>query len=173
MKKICNHKIISNKYILFIMITLSLIKSAYSWCNTLNCPSSRGLCNGNICVCEENYLTVNNKQIHNNGIFCNYHLKSRFVAFLLEFFFPFGVGHFYAGKSILAIIKLGLFVILISMCCSILCCVVGKPSNNTCSLILCLIAVLSIIGIIVMEIFDLVSYALGIYTDGNGVEMSF
>ncbi len=168
-----NHKIITNKYLLTILITFSLIQSAYSGCNSINCPTSRGVCNGNICVCEENYLTVNNKQIQNNGIFCNYHLKSRFIAFLLEFFFPFGVGHFYSGKTTLAMIKLGLFVVLISMCCSVLCCVVGKPTYNTCSLILCLIVVLCIIGIIIMQIFDLVSYALGIYNDGNGVEMSF
>ena len=163
-------KTITQKLLYFVFIGFSLIKSTNSACNSLNCPPLRGLCNGNICVCEESYITVNNDKVHNNGIFCNYHEKSRFIAFLLEFFFPFGVGHFYSGKTLLAVIKLGLFVILICMCCSVLGCVVGK-AINACSVIICLIVVLCIISLIVLQIFDLVSYGLGLYSDGNGVEM--
>ena len=166
-----NSSVAEFNFLLIKSITFSLIKSTYSACNSLNCPPLRGICSNNICVCEENYKTVDNNAIKSNGVFCNYKLKSRFVAFLLEFIFPFGVGHFYSGKIILACIKLGLFVLLISMCCSVLICVSGK-AVNACSVIICLIVVLSIISIIVMEIFDLVSYGLGIYNDGNGIEMS-
>ena len=171
---------IQNKYIkknfsknllFIILISFSLIKSTYSVCNPSNCPPLRGICNQNICICEEGYTTVNNKNIQNNGIFCNYHLKSRFIAFLLEFFFPFGVGHFYSGKTILAVVKLGIFVLLICSCCTVLICL-PKKDVNACSVIVCLIVVLCIIGIIFMQIFDLVSYGLGIYNDGNGIEMS-
>ena len=161
----------SFKRILFIMlITLSLIKTALTVCNQSNCPPTHGECIGNICVCKEKFMTVNNEKIKNNGIFCNYVLKSRFLAFLLEFFFPFGIGHFYSGNIILAIIKLALFILLISMCCSILCCAAGKILN-ICSTIICIIVVLSLIGLVFMEIFDLVGYGLGIYTDGNGIAM--
>ena len=171
MKKYYQQSIFCQQLLFIILITLSLIKSIYSVCNSANCPPLRGICSGNLCVCEEGYLTVNNKQIQNNGVFCNYHLKSRFIAFLLEFFFPFGVGHFYSGKIFLAVIKLALFVVLFCMCCAVLCCVTGKVVN-TCSFIISLIVVLCLIGIVFMEIFDLVSYALGIYSDGNGIEMS-
>ena len=164
-------KAITQKLLFLFLITFSLIKTSLSVCNLENCPPSRGLCNGNICVCEENFQTVNNKYVHNNGIFCNYKLKSRFVAFLLEFFFPFGVGHFYAGKTYFAVTKIGLFVLMISMCCTILCCVNVKAING-CSFFISLVLVLCIIGILVMQIFDLIGYALGIYNDGNGVEMS-
>ena len=162
----------TEKRLFIILITLSLIKSAYSACNQQNCPPLRGLCNGNVCVCEENFATINNEYIHSNGISCNYHLKSRYVAFLLELFFPFGVGHFYSGKIYLAIIKLGLLVVLISMCCSVLCCVVSKSNNNPCSFVICLILFLSLVALVIMEIFDLVSYGLGLYNDGNGIPMS-
>ena len=171
MSKYFQHKNYFQKSLFVILITLSLIQSTYSVCNAVNCPPLRGVCSGNLCVCEEGYLTVNNKNIQSNGVFCNYHLKSRFVAFLLEFFFPFGVGHFYSGKIVLAVIKLSLFVVLFCMCCAVLCCVSGKVVN-TCSFIISAIVVLCLIGIVFMEIIDLVSYALGIYNDGNGIEMS-
>ena len=161
----------SIKLIFIILITLCLIKTTYSVCNAVNCPPLRGVCSGDLCICEENYLTVNNKYIKSNGVFCNYHLKSRYIAFLLELFFPFGVGHFYSGKIILASIKIGLFALMILMCCSVLCCVNAKVVN-TCSFIICLILVLSILALFIMEIFDLISYGLGIYTDGNGIDMS-
>ena len=164
-------KNIFQKSLFMILISLSLIQSIYSACNAVNCPPLRGVCNGNECVCEEGYLTVNNKNVQNNGVFCNYHLKSRFIAFILEFFFPFGVGHFYSGNIVLAIIKLALFIVLICTCCAVLCCVTGKVIN-ACSFIICLIVVLCIIGIAFMEIFDLVSYGLGLYSDGNGIGMS-
>ena len=160
-----------HKLLFMILITLSLIQSTYSVCNAVNCPPLRGYCNGNECICEEGYLTVNNKNIQNNGVFCNYHVKSKFIAFLLEFFFPFGVGHFYSGNVVLAVIKLALFIVLICTCCAVLCCVTGKIVN-CCSFVICTIVVLCIIGIAFMELFDLISYAFGFYTDGNGINLS-
>ena len=161
----------SFKSIFLLLVTLCLIKSAYSVCNTVNCPPLRGICNADLCICEDGFTTVNNKYIKNNGIFCNYRLKYRFVAFLLEFFFPFGVGHFYSGKKILASIKFGLFALMIIMCCTTLCCVNVKAINS-CSFVISLILILSLIGLIIMEIFDLLFYAIGFYNDGNGIEMS-
>ena len=161
----------THKLIVILLVTFSLIKISLSACNIENCPPSRGLCNANVCVCEENFQTVNNEYVHNNGIFCNYKLKSRFVAFLLEFFFPFGVGHFYSGKTYFAVIKIGLFVVMICMCCSMICCGNAKVAKG-CQFIIALLIVLCVIGILGMQIFDLIGYALGIYKDGNGVEMS-
>ena len=161
----------SNKIFIIILLSLSLINSSYSACNESNCPKSRGTCSGGYCICNDKYITMNNKNINNNDIYCNYPLKSRITAFLLELFFPFGIGHFYSGNLLLAIIKLAIFILLFSMCYSILCCAAGKILG-ACSVIISLIVILSIICLILMEIFDLVGYGFGIYNDGNGVMMS-
>ena len=159
--------------LLFLLILICLIQSVTSICNALNCPPLRGLCSNNYCVCEEGFATVNNKYIKNNGIFCNYILKSRYIAFILEFFFPFGAGHFYSGKTTLAFIKLGLFVILILSFFGLLCMIVKyRISTNAGSITLTFFTLLSLLILILMEIFDLVAYATGIYSDGNGVELS-
>ena len=163
-------KKITQKLLFLFLISFSLIKSSYSVCNSLNCPPLRGICKGDICICDDNYITINDKNSPSNGIFCNYALKSRFIAIVLEFFFPFGVGHFYSGKTFLASVKLGLFILLISMCCAVLCCVNAK-SSNPCSFFICLILVLSLFGIFIMEILDLIFYAIGFYVDGNGINM--
>ena len=159
--------------LLFFLILICLIQSVTSICNALNCPPLRGLCSNDICVCEEGFTTVNNKYIKNNGIFCNYILKSRYIAFLLEFFFPFGAGHFYTGKTILSTIKLGIFVVIIISFFALLC---FNPKNrngeNTCALILSVILVLCLISIIIIQIYDLIGYATGLYSDGNGVPLN-
>ena len=170
MSKNNNSRKNSKNLLFFILISLSLIKSTNSNCNEMNCLPTRGMCSNNQCICNENYITTDNKVLENHGLFCNYELKARFIAFLLEFFFPFGVGHFYSGKIYLAIIKLGLFAIMICSCCCVLCCVVGKEAGAL-SFTICIIIVLSIIVLVVMEIFDLIGYGLGIYTDGNGYQM--
>ena len=136
-KKHYANNYISNKYLLSILIIFSLIQSITSQCNSLNCPPLRGLCSNNICVCEEGFTTVNNKYIKTNGIFCNYILKSRYIAFILEFFFPFGAGHFYSGKTIFASIKLGIFVAIIISFIALLCFNQKKRNGeNTAALIL-------------------------------------
>ena len=162
-----------NKFLLFILLTIYQIQSVTSACNPANCPPLRGLCSNNICVCQNGFVTVNNKYIKNNGIFCNYILKSRFIAFVLEFFFPFGIGHFYAGKTIFASIKLGTFVTLI-VCFLIWLCFISKngTETNLGSIILALIVFLSIIILILMQVFDLIAFGFGIYSDGNGVALS-
>ena len=172
LKHFTNHYFF-NKFFLLILISFSLIQSVTSVCNALNCPPLRGLCSNDICACEEGFTTVNNKYIKNNGIFCNYILKSRYIAFLLEFFFPFGAGHFYTGKTILSTVKLGIFVVIIISFFALLC---FNPKNrngeNTCALILSVILVLCLISIIIIQIFDLIGYATGLYSDGNGVPLN-
>ena len=166
-------KYFPNKLFLFILLSIYQIQTVTSVCNTGNCPPLRGLCSNNICVCQEGFVTVNNNYIKNNGIFCNYILKSRYIAFILEFFFPFGAGHFYAGKTIFASIKLGIFVTLI-ICFFIWLCFISKngTETNAGSITLALIVFLSIIILILMQIFDLIAFAFGLYSDGNGVALS-
>ena len=167
------HNYFSNKLLFFILICLYQFQTVSSACDQLNCPPLRGLCSNNICVCQEGFVTVNNYYIKNNGIFCNYILKSRYIAFILEFFFPFGAGHFYAGKTIFASIKLGIFVTLI-VCFLVWLCFISKngTETNAGSITLALIVFLSIIILILMQVFDLIAFAFGLYSDGNGVALS-
>ena len=166
-------QISSKKLLSLILFSLCLIKEANSLCDALNCPPLRGLCNNGECICENGFATVNTNHIKSNGIFCNYTLKSRYIAFVLEFFFPIGAGHFYAGKTILAGIKLGFFVLIV-LSFIFMCCLLAKNRNDTNagSIILTIIIILSLVGLILMQIFDLIGYAAGIYSDGNGVEMN-
>ena len=167
-----NNYFSKNKLLFFILLCLYQFQTVSSACDSLNCPPLRGLCSNNICVCQEGFATVNNYYIKNNGIFCNYSLKSRFIAFALEFFFPFGAGHFYSGKTILACIKLGFFVLLIfSSICALCLNAMNESSSKTGTIILTLIILISILGIILMQIFDLIAYGAGIYSDGNGVAL--
>ena len=55
-----------------------------------------------------------------------------------------------------------------------MCCLLAKNRNDTNagSIILTIIIILSLVGLILMQIFDLIGYAAGIYSDGNGVEMN-
>ena len=164
---------ISYKLIFVFMIILYQIQTVSSTCNPSNCPALRGLCSNNYCVCEEGFATVNNKYIKNNGIFCNYILKSRYIAFILEFFFPFGAGHFYSGKTTLAFIKLGLFVTMILSSIGLLCMIAKyRMTTNTGSITFTLLTILSLLILTLMEVLDLIAYATGFYSDGNGVELS-
>ena len=165
-------KYFPNKLLLFILLIIYQIQTVSSVCNPANCPPLRGLCSNQFCVCQEGFATVNNKYIKNNGIFCNYILKSRYIAFILEFFFFFGGGHFYSGKTILAGIKLGIFLTLIFSFLALLCFISKyKLETNTGSVVLTLVTFLSLFLLILMQIFDLIAYAFGIYSDGNGVAL--
>src|SRR5436309_3311942 len=72
-------------------------------CSFDNCPLFKGVCYEEICICTYGYITY--IQENTPQIYCNYAQKSRMTAFFLEFFFPFGAGHLYAGKTVLATIK--------------------------------------------------------------------
>jgi TM2 domain-containing membrane protein YozV len=74
-------------------------------CSKVNCPTAQGICtNDNKCACYEGFTTIYDDEF---GMYqCNYPQKSQMKAFLLEFVLGFGVGHFYLGNYILAIIKL-------------------------------------------------------------------
>ena len=159
-----------DRILLIFFTLLALINSTNSACNASNCPPVRGLCVRNVCVCTPKYTTVNNEYVKNNGINCNYELKSKLFALLLEFFFPFGMGHYYSEKMILFSIKLCLFGGLILSCCFIAC-FLAEDKITGCQTVLTLIFLLCIISLFILQIIDLVSYGFGLYHDGNGVAM--
>ena len=152
-----------------ILLLLSIISPISPTCTPSNCPPLQGICSNNECICSRDFLTVNNAYIKNNGVFCNYETKSHFLAFLLELFLPFGVGHLYAENLTLATVKFCLFVVLVVCFVSILCTL--QTNVNKMIVALSAILVITLLSLICFEIFDIIFYALNKYKDGNGVIM--
>ena len=153
-----------------ILISFSIIKIYYcAGCSPSNCPPLQGVCDKNVCVCAKDYATVDNEYIKSYGISCNYQTKTKFIAFILELFFPIGVGHIYAEKTYMAILKFCLFLVFIFSFCGELCCL--KSKINSCLIFLSVIFILDFLAWMIVQLIDIVSYGLGYYTDGNGVPM--
>ena len=136
-------------------------------CTVSNCPRGQGICLEDRCLCSYGFLTYNSPD--HQHIYCNYKQKSRLMAFFLEFFFPIGIGHAYAGKIYLAIFKFSLFFILICGTCGEVCCL-GFEHNK---IIVCsaIFIVFTLLLWIALSFFDLFAYAFGFYLDGNGLPM--
>ena len=71
--------------------------------NCDNCVSK------NICQCPYGYAHDPKKKVTNTEKSCQYKLKKQTIFFLLELLFPFGPGHFYAGRTIYGIVKISVF----------------------------------------------------------------
>ena len=156
--------------ILKIFLYFLIIKTLFcAGCSPSNCPPLQGVCDKNVCVCAKDYATVDNEYIKSYGISCNYQTKTKFIAFILELFFPIGVGHIYAEKTYMAILKFSLFLVFIFSFCGELCCL--KSKINNCLICLSFIFILDFLAWFSIQLMDIVSYGLGYYTDGNGVPM--
>jgi hypothetical protein len=136
-------------------------------CSYENCPFSQGLCYENKCLCAYGFKTLASNS--EPQIFCNYHQKSKMTAFLLEFFFPFGVGHYYAGRIYFAIAKLVFFIILFcNFCGELICMNLRLYKLFMCSTMFAI--AFSCIWLIFQSI-DLLCYLTGLYNDGYGISL--
>ncbi len=138
-------------------------------CTNNNCPPFQGICYENQCRCNQGYATLIDNPIE-PVIYCNYKLKSKFVAFFLELFFPFGAGHLYAENTLLAMIKFVSFSMIVCTCCGVLFSIALEDKN--CG-VKCfgLLFLLMIVFWALFETIDLVCYAFGIYKDGKGLPL--
>jgi hypothetical protein len=70
------------------------------------------------CFCSNGFLTYTASQDSTQPlIYCNYQQKSHVKALLLEFFLAFVEGHIYAGKYLIAFIKIFVMVgLIVSVC---------------------------------------------------------
>jgi hypothetical protein len=149
-------------------IKLNVVQRNYT-CDIPNCPITQGVCYENFCYCNYGYSTFINEG--EQEINCNYFKKYRWIAFMLEFLFPFGIGHFYAGKTYLGIEKLILSLSLCSCWCGgilLSCMGVNSKGNILCaaSCALCVAVTWT-----VFYLTDLICYISGFYLDGNGQEL--
>lgn len=99
-------------------------------CTSSNCGPRNGFCiDLNTCQCQIGYANFETEESP-AGQYCTYQQKSQLVAFLLEFFFPIGVGHLYAGRIVNGLIKMGFNVLLpCLLCCLLAGCTVSSGGN--------------------------------------------
>lgn len=64
------------------------------------------------CICDEGWVTLPNSK--KDDVMCCYKQKSQFMAFLLEFLFGFGFGHFYIGNYFMGSLKCCTYIFI---CC--------------------------------------------------------
>lgn len=154
-------------------------------CNDTNCTLPYGVCSkSNICVCQKGFADMKNKSIKkldyddekvelDEDLFCQYQLKSRTIAILFEVFFPIGIGHFYTKRYIIGTAKMSffttlplIFLIILGLC--------SKPKNNrqASNNFIWNFLVYGFISLaIIWYLVDIVYFAVGKYTDGNGFEL--
>lgn len=163
-------------------------------CNMVNCQIGHGICYMNVCHCATGFITFNENTAAPINSYCNYQQKSHMTAMLLEFFFPFGVGHFYAHNYTLGLIKLLLILSIICSLCCACCCAAGSAVHaanaehaqteadknkqieegaKDCMKMggMCICAGLLSICLGVWNLIDVFCYGFNIYTDGNGQPM--
>ena len=77
--------------------------SAYFTCITDKECNYQGTCEDNYCICESQWITINNT----NNISCSYHQKDHYTTLMLSIFVGyFGVDQWYIENHILAGIKM-------------------------------------------------------------------
>jgi hypothetical protein len=133
-------------------------------CSNLNCVYPYGSCiDFTTCQCANEYSSYKLENIPAT-LYCTYERKKQLISFLLEFFLPFGVGHFYSGRPLMGILKL---LAMLSPCLFVsflLCC---KESGSIISILVTGIGCLY--GI--WQLIDIILFSINIYRDGNGVPL--
>jgi len=137
-------------------------------CSTTNCPAQNGVCSGtSMCVCRKEFANV--PKVSKDT--CSYKRKSQLTAFLLEFFLPFGVGHFYVGKWWLGLIKMicTLFAMItiysFLICC--LSCVQNQKSYAAYMFFYYFVPILASVWWLV----DIILFGIDYFLDNNGVPL--
>ena len=169
------------KLLLFLGCVVCFVSLAGSLnCSTSNCSVVGGICNKDVdeCICFSGYATVPQKGMPFQK--CNYRQINRWIPVVLEVILP-SVGHFYVGNFYLGLVKMLLF--LLPLCCVCFCFEsgVGAEKNttglsendnnesNSSYVFSSVIIFLFGTAFCIMTILDPVIYALGWYTDGNGI----
>ncbi len=143
-------------------------------CNSKTCDEKGGHCIGEfICECKEDYTTLQNAM---NFKFCNYQKKSKVYTALIELFFGFGIGHFYAERKVNAYFKMTMFFFL----CYFSCCAVAfgvkiqgeqiNENNTAVKFFFCIYTCILCL-IITWQIFDFFMIVFGVYNDGNDIPL--
>ena len=164
----------------FFLILKFCYVSSDELCGNSICSKPGGKCKeGEKCICSSCYT---NKIETNNHLLCNYQQKSSTKGFVLELFFPFGIGHFYLGNTFKGLIKL-LLIYFFTSCIYFL--VIGfigalrhtncnyvniEIFNNEPNLVHYIKRRIEFIILIIL-ITDLLCFYMNVYSDGNGMPL--
>ena len=142
-------------------------------CGIQKCDSLGGFCSKYInCTCHKGYDTL----FKINDLKCNYKMYSKFKAGILEFFFGFGIGHFYSLRYHFAEFKLSLYLFLI-LCCFFSIYQIKEifnenevndyPKTSICVLF----SIGLFIFLLIWQFIDCILFWAGFYLDGNQMKM--
>jgi TM2 domain-containing membrane protein YozV len=135
-------------------------------CNVNNCSDPNARCmSSDTCQCKKGYAHTS----RNEAKSCSYVQKSQSTLFILELFFPFGVGHFYAGQLLHGILKLLLFLFAFLFDCFIRKIMTSNKIRET-NLYQFISAIFYII-LILWQITDLCFIGMNKYLDFNNVPL--
>jgi len=144
--------------------------------STLSC-SGHGECSQDKkdCICESAYASlINPKDPASEDKRCNYERKSQLKAFLFELFLGFGAGHFYTERYTMASLKLTAFIFGIFIIClfPITAKFLSEKLESDCLVlsVSCFYYLCSI-GLAFWFIYDLVTFGLNKYLDGNQIQL--
>jgi TM2 domain-containing membrane protein YozV len=140
-------------------------------CNNQNCNVPFAVCTDTTtCSCLSAYANFVPADNPNTGLYCNYLRYKQLVAFLLEFFLSFGIGHFYCGRIVFGVIKLLCTLVPFMLGIVMFCSSISKESD-CCGLALSIFTCLFLCAIAIWQIVDLIMFGLNSYADGNGVPL--
>lgn len=145
-------------------------------CNYITCGRPNICLNEGFCKCSEDFANFVSNQndlkkvnlVKSRGSsYCGYKRKKQLIAFLLELFLVFGIGHIYLENYVIGVIKFLIFTyfwILRNFCCSYFNPKQVEESRNLevkwYNLLLMLIT-------IIWYFLDIILLAMNKYTDGN------
>lgn len=139
-------------------------------CTPTNCPMPNASClDDKTCKCWDGYANFTPAGQPDSTFYCSYAQKKQLPAFLLEFFFPFGVGHFYSGRTTFGIIKLLICLLPCIVGLLVSFAILSKDPQEGCGLItmICLCALGCTVA--VWQLADVIQFGLNNYKDGNGI----
>lgn len=128
-----------------------------------------GYCNSTkFCICDDGFETFPS----NNTIGCNYLKYKVKVAFYLEFFLPFGIGHLYSERNEFGIFKIFLFIVSVAMLIIYVIIAKKKNSSETTELVIALNTFLIVPLYLMWHIIDIMLFGVNKYVDGNGIPLN-
>lgn len=136
-------------------------------CNNDTCPSNRGICYNNKCLCLSQFATLNTGSNKSCDLFCQYEKISRWIPILLEIFLP-GLGNYAYGRKFLALTKAGIILIpFLLLGLGVL--IKSQELRGIFREVFRYIIASAVIIFVILEACDIIFYGIGWYVDQNGI----
>jgi len=152
-------------YIILLIVSIQIFS-----CDLKTCPFNQGQCVFGSCVCNKEYITVNNK----NNTKCNYTKTKQKIFFYLEVIGFIGIGHIYAGRVFFGILKL-IFLWFYSIFCISFVIIFNGLSVDLKQTVIFkkYLSGLFLILPLFLHGLDMYLIGFGYYKDGNNIELLF